>query len=663
MLRRAALCLLAIIPTASIRAQVAAPPEPKPMDLQSWPDITVHHPAGAQLRRLFPVTLATANQTGASFKASGLKRADYLTLIAGVVDFFKQHQAAAGAIIDPYAKAERQYATPAFALAAATLVKDAGRHDLLDPATRALSFALQALANHTTADGHADFYIPMVVHARRLLADQVPPATLGTWNQQLRSLVPEKAYRDTGGGGNWNLVNVSGECLRRQDGLVAPDQDAAQAAYLERCLERQTRHFTTFGMYQDPNAPLAYDAFPRLWLEDMLADDAYHGAHHTRLQEFLTLGSLSTLLLLSPSGEWACGGRSAHHQWNEAEVAVISEVNARRWMGMGRPDVAGAFKRAAHLALTSMRRWQRPSGELWIVKNHADPSLRFGYESYSFHSQYNLLAVAMLAMAYQHADDRIQETPTPAERGGYVFDLRDTFHKICASAGGTYVLIDTGADPHYNSTGLLRVHKAGVALSPYSDNPASHRAYGPPGAKTTIGMSPGLQWQSTLGDTWQSLADFPNALYADKAHPMLTRNADLNVMEEMPERVRFAVRYNLEGGAVESVREAYTISAEGVEVTTRLASKTPLADTRALFPVLMSDGATDTAVYFHGAQAETHYAGAVLTWEVVTPQLRYLDFKGPDVVTHNGSMQAAIVTLPVGTQELQWRLQLDNEKP
>ena len=320
----------------------------------------------------------------------------------------------------------------------------------------------------------------MVMHARRLLAERVPAATRATWDQQLISLVPEKTYHDPGAGGNWNIVNVSGECLRRKDGLVAPDQAAGQTAYIERCLAKQEARYTKFGMYEDPNAPLAYDAFPRLWLEDMMAEDAYSGAHQARLREFLDLGSLSTLLLLSPSGEWAEGGRSAQHQWNEAEVAVISEVAARRWAARGRPDIAGALKRAAHLALTSIRRWQRPTGELWIVKNHADPAVRHGFEGYSFHSQYNLLAVAMLAIAYSRADDAIAEYPTPAETGGYVFDLRDTFHKVVAAAGGTYILIDTATDPHYNSTGLLRLHAAGVPLSPYSDNPAAHRAYGPP---------------------------------------------------------------------------------------------------------------------------------------------------------------------------------------
>src|SRR5688500_20360213 len=36
------------------------------------------------------------------------------------------------------------------------------------------------------------------------------------------------------------------------------------------------------------------------------------------------------------------------------------------------------------------------------------PARRHGYEGYSFHSQYNLLAMAMLAIAYQRADETIE---------------------------------------------------------------------------------------------------------------------------------------------------------------------------------------------------------------------------------------------------------------
>src|SRR4051812_30725180 len=283
------------------------------MNIKDFNDVAAHHPAGDALKRLFPQPAPTPP---GDFKPTGLVRKDYLKLVAGNVDFWKNHLSDEGAILDFYEAdeknpqgQERQYSTPAFALAAAELVKEAGRDDLLEPATRAFSFALTALQNKTTANQHADFYIPMLVHAHRILKSRAPAEVAAKWEEQFKTLVPEKTYRDVTGGGNWNLVNVSGDSMRRKDGLVATTQQAAQQKYLDTMLQRQQKSFTPLGMYRDPNEPLAYDAFPRLWLEDMIADGAYEGPNRTRVQEFLTLGGFSTLLLMSPQGEWACGGR------------------------------------------------------------------------------------------------------------------------------------------------------------------------------------------------------------------------------------------------------------------------------------------------------------------------------------------------------------------
>jgi hypothetical protein len=60
---------------------------------------------------------------------------------------------------------------------------------------------------------------------------------------------------------------------------------------------------------------------------------------------------------------------------------------------------AALFRRAAALSLNSLRRWKRPEGEWWIIKNRYDPALRFGYETYSMFSSYNLLPASMLATA------------------------------------------------------------------------------------------------------------------------------------------------------------------------------------------------------------------------------------------------------------------------
>lgn len=88
-----------------------------------------------------------------------------------------------------------------------------------------------------------------------------------------------------------------------------------------------------------------------------------------------------------------------------------------------------------------MRRWQRPSGELWIVKNRADPADLLGYEAYSSHSQYNLLAMAMLSLAFQRAapTESVLERAAPADVGGFVVRLPAPFNKVIANAAGTSV--------------------------------------------------------------------------------------------------------------------------------------------------------------------------------------------------------------------------------
>jgi len=607
-----------------------------------WDATVADHPAAAALGRLFPEPEDLLKVT-----PTGRTRRDYLGVVAGIVDFFKRHQNGSGAIVDPFEKRERQYSTPAFALGAALLAVEAGREDLIGPAARAFGFALNALANRTTADNHPDFYIPLLVHAHRLLlklpesAAPVAPERRAGWAEQFRSLVPEEAYKDVTGAGNWNLVNVAGECLRRKDGLVAPDQRGAQAAYVEKCLAQQGRLFTPYGMYLDADAPLAYDAFPRLWLEDVIADGAYEGRQRAALDAWLAKGSLSTLLLLSPTGEWASGGRSAFHQWNEAEVAVICEAAAVRWKRAGRPDVAGACKRAARLALGSIQRWRRPSGELWIVKNRAEPSLRHGYEGYSYHSQYNLLAGAMLAIAYLRADEEIAEQPTPAERGGYVFDARQTFHKVCAAGGGLYVLIDTSADQHYNASGLLRVHHADVPTPFLSDNAAGERTYGLRAAAQKGLITTGLAWDG--GGV--ARADGP---------------ATLAVRAETPGRVEFTVGYTV-GGKADAVKETYTL--EGGQVTVRAAASAtpPGARLGVTLPALVSNGAKGdaTRVALNRSSATLTRGSSALTLQVVSPAPSApVRLEGPWVATHNGYVRAAVADLPPGTREVTYRIRL-----
>jgi hypothetical protein len=649
-------------------------PAAAPMNMNDFNSVAAHHPAGEALERLFP---QPAPELPENFQVTGLRKKDYLNLVASDVDFWKAHLSPEGAILDFYDADKKhprgqeiQYSTPAFALAAAELVKEAGRDDLTEPAIRSFSFALTALQNHTTANGHADFYIPMLIHAHRILKERVSPEQEAKWAEQFKSLIPEKTYRDVGGGANWNIVNVSGEAMRRKDGLVATTQLAAQQKYLDRCLAHQQRNFTALGMYHDPTAPLANDAFPRLWLEDMIADGAYQGASRTRVQEFLTLGGFSTLLLMSPQGEWACGGRSAHHQWNEAENAVIAEINANKWQAAGRPDIAGAFKRVAHMGYKSMLRWRRPSGEMWIVKNFADPHQRFGFEGYSHNSQYNLLPMAMLCIAYERADDSISERPMPSEYGSYVFDARDPFTTVVAAAGGYFAEISTDADPHYNGTGLQRVHRAGIELSPLTDSSAPQRVFGAAKDDVKKGLTPEIQWKDSSDGQWIGLADFHRFEAPPRPRPgasqpttapapqRIVKQTELAIDDSIPARqVIFTLTYHLDGPDARLVTERYMISAKGVQCRQEVSADGP-AQMRFAFPSLVNDGARDTQISSAPGKFTITRSGGILNLSILQPPAMSLALDGPKLATHNGYVRAAITALSGSTRAVSYRIEL-----
>lgn len=612
------------------------------------------HPAGEALQRILD---KPADFSG-DLEPTAITKKDYLALIAGNVDHWKSHQNASGAIIDPVSKGERQYSTPAFALAAGLLVAESDRKDLLDPAIRAMTFATRQLAAGKSADGHADFYTPMLIHARRILKPLAPTDVVAQWDEDLRSIEPTKIYNMRLKGMNWNLVSSTGELLRRQDSLVAPEQLKPQWDYLEERLADHAKSFTKFGLYADPGVPLAYDAFSRLWLDDLMANGAYDGATAKKIDEFLRDGGLSTLLLLSPSGEWPSGGRSAHHNWCEAQIIAICEIHAKRWQRAGQPQIAGAFKRAARLALQSMQRWQRPSGELNIIKNRFEPEKRFAYEGYSNHSQYNLLPMAMLAIAYQHADESIQEQPVPSETSAYVFDMRDTFHKVVAAAGGYYIQIDTAADPHYNATGLQRVHRRGVPFPPFNDSATQARGYGKNDGPSET-LVPGLRWKVGSQETWRSVGD---AVLADPKKPLdeqpnAVREASLEISPAGDAEASFELKWSVVGSDVVT-SQRFTLNASGLTVTERVATGFAFSALQVVVPVTLFDGVEESKVETRAGEAMVSHRGSKLRWKVQKP-LAEVQLSLTRSAAHPGYLQPLVAELPPDMREVTWSLTLE----
>lgn len=567
---------------------------------------------------------------GRTAAASGLNRNDYLRIITGEVDFWKNSQNANGAIIDPQRNREFQYSTPAFAHAAAVLVAFDGRSDLVNTAALALDWSTQALAAQTAADGHEDFYPPMIAHAMRLLTPHVSAERSAGWRSKISSFEPFGHYYVTPGGSNWNIVSASGEAQFQEDGLRV-----ANNRYVEASFAAQGHVFDpSNGLYLE--GPLAYDHFPRMFIADLIAQ-GYSGPYAAELTESARRASIVSLFMQSPTGELPAGGRSAHHQWNEAEQCVTYEVFAARALAEGDAELAAYFKRAARLALASMFRWVRTSGEMQIIKNWSDPAGRIGYESYSAHSQYNLLPMSMLALAFEYSADteQVEERPTPAEVGGYVLHV-EGLHIVIASAGGAYVQIETAGDHKYDATGLIRAHFAGH--SPQlgsSDSLVTAPAYkviaGPASPTTGIGVA----WETSPG-VWRHFGELA---------PSLTSSATVAAGQSTAERVVFTVSYAGDfGGGVTAVEEQFELTPARVTVTTRLPGYT--GRVRRVAPLLSHDGRTPAVIAVEGEEASVRQptiGGAPTSTLVYRMRAAQTVGVGPtEYGNHNGLMRLAI---------------------
>ena len=153
------------------------------------------------------VAAQRAFATGAPFRDSGLRRADLLVTLKGVVEWFLPLQNASGAIIDPD-HAEEEYSTPCWAHAAATLVTSGGRTDLLAPAMLALNWSIHSLANGHCALNTCDFFAVPVMRSVALLSPLVAAPIAASWKAMLSSLTLATWELP---GQNWELTAAAGE--------------------------------------------------------------------------------------------------------------------------------------------------------------------------------------------------------------------------------------------------------------------------------------------------------------------------------------------------------------------------------------------------------------------------------------------------------------------
>jgi hypothetical protein len=532
-------------------------------------------------------------------KQTRLTRSDYLGLVRDGVRFFSQFQDKTGAIIDPYKGEEFQYSTPCYAFTAALAAVESGAPEFLETAALAMDWSCQTLAERKAATGHEDFFPSPIAHALVLLADTVEPARLVQWRGLLAGFDPFATYRHKVGGSgdagsNWNCKALSGEYLLHKAGV------RKSLSYVEASLSAQGRLFDNeFGMYAE--GPMVYDAFPRAWLGDMLAA-GYDGKSAGALKEALDRGAATSLFLQSPSGELPCGGRSSEHIWADALQCVIFELAAAKAVKDKDLPLAGMYKRAARKALRAIRFWQRPTGEFWIVKNRSDPAWQHGYEVYSSHSQYNLLALTALGYAYQHAGETefVEEHTTPSEQGHYIVDLPKPFSKVVAGNAGTQVIVARAREGNSSPAGLLRIHfHDGVPQVGLSDGVLAETGCVLPKTKRA-NLSIGLAWKT--GGAWRSLADLSN---------LSSTVTDTDTSEG---ETRFKVSYSFGNDPVSQVSESYSLSRNRLQVHYDMVGAVDSVAVRV--PITTSDGHEENTLSVGDNSVSVSLRGRTVTYSV-----------------------------------------------
>ena len=273
---------------------------------------------------------------------------------------------------------------------------------------------------------------------------------------------------------------------------------------------------------------------------------------------------------------------------------------------------------------------------MWVVKNRMDPGLRHGYESYSFHSQYNLLTAAMLALAWLRADESIREGACPVEALGFGFDIRPAFHKAFVGASGTLVEIDTGADLHYNPTGIVRIHHPALPPETFSDGVTGQCDYQVP-SKPQRTFALGPAWLDGTG-SWHALAEHGRDVLEPTAFRVVAASRD---------RVEAELTYRggLQGGAT-AVRERIVVAGDGVRV-----EHTVVGEVRAVrqtCPFLVTDGAEASVIAMNGRRATVSRGAGKMVFEALGdgPPLRRFDVSA---ACRNGFMDAVYAESPSGT--------------
>ena len=254
---------------------------------------------------------------------------------------------------------------------------------------------------------------------------------------------------------NWAFFTLVSEWLRKYNGLCDTEE------FVEFQLISQMRRFDENGQYHDhvtnrtPHQPVIYDLVPRT-LTAMLLHFGYRGKYYEELRALMKKVTPLTLAFQSVNGELAFGGRSNQFIHNEAMLSTFLEFAANIFYEDGDIETAKKCKAAIKMAVENMEMWLSRE-PIRHVKNRFPTETSFGCEDYAYFDKYMITVASNLYPAYYICDESIpcgEPDMSPIS-----FETSEYFHKLVLRAGGYYLEFDVNADPHYDCSGLGRVHK------------------------------------------------------------------------------------------------------------------------------------------------------------------------------------------------------------
>ena len=340
------------------------------------------------------------------------------------------------------------------------LVAHGYRQDLIPLFVEMMNFCCEQIPKVKAAN---DFSVREIVFCLFELKKQGKfLSNIERWTKQLSTIVPEKCYdkfakNPDDAMGNWALFSALSEFARQK--LTGCDSES----FVDLQLENQLHRLDENGMYRDnlkhvAHQPIVYDLVPR-YLFTLLLHFGYHGRFFERIDSMLKNTALMTLKMQSITGEIAFGGRSNQFIHNEGLLAIIFEFEANRYAGQGDLVTAGKFKAAISRAMEVTDYWleREPTRH---IKNRFPTETKYGCEKYAYFDKYMITTASHIFSAYMICDDSIEASAFDDSDSYYLTSFH--FHKLFMRSGGYFLEFDTDADPHYDSSGLGRVHRYGA---------------------------------------------------------------------------------------------------------------------------------------------------------------------------------------------------------